>query len=144
MQKNYRQRDGRGCLAGKCRFSELLTQNFWKRPSESTILTNSLDDSHICWDLGISVLISEKAMAPHSSTLAWKIPWTEESVRLQSMGSLRVCHDWATSLSLFTFIRWRRKRQPTPMFLPRKSQGRGSLVGCRPWGCTELYTTEAT
>ena len=38
-------------------------------------------------------------MAPHSSTLAWKIPWTEESGRLQSMGSLRVGHDWATSLS---------------------------------------------
>ena len=44
----------------------------------------------------------EKAMAPHSSTLAWKIPWTEEPGRLQSMGSLRVRHDWATSLSLFT------------------------------------------
>ena len=38
-------------------------------------------------------------MAPHSSTLAWKIPWTEEPRRLQSMGSLRVGHDWATSLS---------------------------------------------
>ena len=42
-------------------------------------------------------------MAPHSSTLAWKIPWMEEPGRLQSMGSLRVGHDWATSLSLFTF-----------------------------------------
>ena len=41
----------------------------------------------------------EKAMAPHSSTLAWKIPWTEEPGRLQSMGSQRVGHDWATSLS---------------------------------------------
>ena len=46
---------------------------------------------------------TEKAMAPHSSTLAWKIPWTEEPGRLQSMGSLRVGLDWATSLSLFTF-----------------------------------------
>ena len=46
----------------------------------------------------------EKAMAPHSSTLAWKIPWMEEPGRLQSMGSLRVRHDWATSFSLFTFI----------------------------------------
>ena len=55
----------------------------------------------------------EKAMAPHSSTLAWKIPWTEEPGRLQSMGSPRVGHDWATSLSLFTFIHWRRKWQPT-------------------------------
>ena len=44
--------------------------------------------------------ISEKAMAPHSSTLAWKIPWMEEPGRLQSMGSLRVGHDWATLLSL--------------------------------------------
>ena len=42
----------------------------------------------------------EKAMAPHSSTLAWKIPWTEEPGRLQSMGSHRIGHDWATSLSL--------------------------------------------
>ena len=42
---------------------------------------------------------SEKAMAPHSSTFAWKIPWTKEPGRLQSMGSLRVGHDWATSLS---------------------------------------------
>ena len=46
---------------------------------------------------------SEKAMAPHSSTLAWKITWTEEPGRLQSMGSLRVGYHWATSLSLFTF-----------------------------------------
>ena len=54
----------------------------------------------------------EKALAPHSSTLAWKIPWTEEPGRLQSMGSLRVRHDWATSLSLFTFMHWSRKWQP--------------------------------
>ena len=73
-------------------------------------------------------------MAPHSSILAWKIPWTEEPGRLQSMGSLRVGHDWATSFSLFTFMHWRRKWQPTPVFLPGESQGRGSLVGCRLWG----------
>ena len=52
---------------------------------------------------------SEKAIATHSSTLAWKIPWMEEPGRLQSMGSLRVGHDWVTSLSLFTFMHWRRK-----------------------------------
>ena len=46
----------------------------------------------------------EKEMAIHSSTLAWKIPWTEEHDRLQSMGSQRVGHDLVTSLSLFTFI----------------------------------------
>ena len=68
---------------------------------------------------------SEKAMAPHSSTLAWKTPWTEEPSRLRSMGSLRVGHDSATSLSLFTFMHWRRKWQPTPVFLSGESQGRG-------------------
>ena len=83
-------------------------------------------------------------MAPHSNTLAWKISWTEEPGRLQSMGSLRIGHDWATSLSLFTFRHWRRKWQPTPMFLPGKSQGWWSLVGCHLWGRTESYTTEAT
>ena len=69
-------------------------------------------------------------MAPHSSTLAWKIPWMEEPGGLQSMGSLRVGHDWVTSLSLSTFMHWRRKWQPTPVFLPGESQGQGSLVGC--------------
>ena len=83
-------------------------------------------------------------MAPHSSTLAWKIPWMEEPGRLQSMGSWRVRHDWATSLSLFSFMHWRRKWQPTPVFLPGEYQGRGSLLGCRLWGCTESDTTEAT
>ena len=82
----------------------------------------------------------EKAMAPHSSTLAWKIPWTEEPDRLQSMGSLRVGHNWATSLSLFTFMHWRRQWQPTPVFLPGESQGRGSRL----WGHTESDTTEST
>ena len=77
-------------------------------------------------------------MATYSSPLAWKIPWTEEPGRLQCMGSLRVGHDWATSFSLFTFMHWRRKWQPTPVFLPEKSQGRGSLVGCRLWGWTQL------
>ena len=86
----------------------------------------------------------EKAMAPYSSTPAWKIPWTEEPGRLQSMGSPRVRHDWATSLSLFTFMHWRRKWQPTPVFLPGESQGWESLVGCCLWGRTESDTTEAT
>ena len=142
-------------------------------------------------------------MAPHSSTLTWKIPWTEEPGGLQSMGSLKVGHNgaislscigegngtplqycclenpmdgdgtplqcsclenpmdggawWAAvhgiaksrtrpsdSLSLFTFMHWRRKWQPTPVFLPGESQGRGSLVGCRLWGHTESDMTEAT
>ena len=87
---------------------------------------------------------TEKAMAPHSSTLAWKIPWMEEPGRLQSMGLLRVGQDWASSLSLFTFMHWRRKWQPIPVFLPGASQGRGSLVGCHLWGRAESDTTEAT
>ena len=76
-------------------------------------------------------------MANHSSTFAWKIPWTEWPGRLQSMGLRRVGHDRATSLSLFTFMHWR-KWQPTPVFLPGESQGRRSLVGSRLWGRTEL------
>ena len=68
--------------------------------------------------------LTEKAMATHSSTLAWELPRTEEPGGLQSMGSLRVGHDWANSLSLSTFMHWRRKWQPTPVFLPGESQGR--------------------
>ena len=59
-------------------------------------------------------------------------------------GSLRVRHDWVTSLSLFTFMHWRRKWQPTPVFLPRESQGQGILVGCRLWGRTGSDMTEVT
>ena len=73
-----------------------------------------------------------------------EIPWTEEPGRVRSMGLLRVRHDWATSLWLFTFMHWRRKWQPTPVFLPGESQGRGSPVGCHLWGRTESDTTEAT
>ena len=86
----------------------------------------------------------EKAMAPDFSTLAWRIPWMEEPGRLQSMGSRRVRYNWATSLSLFTFMHWRRKWQPTPVFFPGESQEWGSLVGCRLWGRTESDTTDAT
>ena len=82
-------------------------------------------------------------MTPHSSTLAWKIPWMEELGGLQFMGSLRVGHDCATSLSLFTFMHWRRKWQATPVFLPGESQGWGSLMGCRLWGRTKSDMTEA-
>ena len=57
---------------------------------------------------------------------------------LQSMGSQRVGQDRVTSLSLFTFMHWRRKWQPAPVLLPEESQGWGSLVGCHLWGCTWL------
>ena len=74
-------------------------------------------------------------MAPHSSILAWRMPWMEEPGRLQSMGLWRVRHDSATSLSLFTFMHWRMKWQPTPAFLPGESQGWRSMMGFCLWGC---------
>ena len=86
--------------------------------------------------------VSGEGSGTHSSALAWKIPWTEEPGGLQSMGSRRVRHDWVTSLSLFSFMPWRRQWQPTPVFLPEGAQGRGSLAGCRLWGRTESGTTE--
>ena len=86
---------------------------------------------------------SKKAMAPYSSTLAWKIPWTKESgVAVPGVAASR------TRLSSFAFTfhfhHWRRKWQPTPVFLPGESQGRGSLVGCPLWGRTESDTTKVT
>ena len=80
-------------------------------------------------------------MATHSSALAWKIPWIEEPGGLQSMVSLS-----RTRLGdfTFTFMHWRRKWQPTPVFLPGESQGRWGRVGWRLWGHTESHTTEVT
>ena len=111
----------------------------WLRSQQESV--NKMEKGGFCCTLRETV---EKAMAPHSSTLAWKIPWTEEPGGLQSMGLLGVRHDWVTSLSVFTFMHWRRKWQPTPVFLPGESQGWGSLVGCRPWGRTDSDMTEAT
>ena len=109
-----------------------------------TSITHNLLFVYIMYLLHMFMHFSEKAMAPHSSTLAWKISWMEEPGRLQSMRSLRVGHGWATSLSFFTFMLWRRKCQPTPVFLPGESQGWGSLVGCCLWGHAESDTTEVT
>ena len=90
------------------------------------------------------LLVTEKAMAPHSSTLAWKIPCKEEPGRLQSMGSRRVGHLLSDFTFTFHFMNWRRKGQPTPVFLPGESQGPGSLVGCCLRGRTESDTAEVT
>ena len=111
---------------------------FWVLVLECLVSLHRAVQLQLLWS-GISLI-------PRMSTfiLAWKIPWTEEPGRVQSMGSLRVERDWATSLSLFTFMHWKRKWQPTPVFLPGESQGRESLVGCRLWGRTESDTTEAT
>ena len=69
----------------------------------------------------VRTLVGEGNGTPLQYSLAWKIPWTEEPDGLQSMGLLRVGHDSATSLSLFTFMHWRGKWQPTPVFLPGES-----------------------
>ena len=131
-----------------CNFFQLL--HYISCTLFSIVFTNFVWESRFFCSQSASFYIwpfalpQEKAMAAHSSTLAWKTPWTEEPGRLQSMGSLRVWHNWATSLSLFTFMLWRRKWQPTPVFLPGESQGWGSLVGCCLWDHTELDTTEVT
>ena len=128
-----------GCLLrrnpkGRRRAQLLVLSSFWpatllrlngKKFSTLTAQRNVLiRESHR--KAGYCGELSEKAMAPHSSTLAWKIPWTEEPGGLQSMGSRRVGHDWATLLLLFTVMHWRRKWQPTPVFLPGEFQGRGA------------------
>ena len=118
---------------------KLTDREAWQTPVHGVTNSRTRLSEHILnlWSVNCCL------RAPHSSTLAWKILWTEELGGLQSMGSLRVRHDWATSLSLFTFMHWR-KWHPTPVFLPGESQGRGSLVGCRLWGRTELDMTEVT
>ena len=75
------------------------------------------------------MLESEKSMAPHSSTLAWKIPWMEEPGRLQSMVSLRVGHDWATSLSLFNFHALEKEMATHSSILAWRIRGTGEPVG---------------
>ena len=81
-------------------------------------------------------------MAPHFSTLAWKIPWMEEPRRLQSTGSLRV------GLSDFTFTfhfhALEKEMATHSRVLAWRIQGWGSLVGCRLWGRTESDMTEVT
>ena len=86
----------------------------------------------------------EKGMATHSNILAWRILWTEELGRLQSMQSQQES-DTTERLSLIPDIKEecrRRQWHPTPVLLPRKSHGLRSLVGCSPWGQEESDVTE--
>ena len=92
----------------------------------------------------ISLFTRRRQWHPTPVLLPGKITWTEEPGGLQSMGLLRVGHNWATLFSLFTFMYWRRKWQPTPVFLPGESQGWGSLVGFHLLDCTESDMTEVT
>ena len=82
----------------------------------------------------------EKEVATHSSTLAWKIPWNGGAWWATVHGVAKS----QTRLSDFTFMHWKRKWQPTPVFLPGESQGQRSLVGCCLWGHTYLDMAEAT
>ena len=128
-----------GCILSPCLFNlyaEYVMRNAGLEEAQAGIMNAGRNINNLRY-------AAEKAMATHSSTLAWKIPGIAESGRLQSMGSRRVGHDWATSLSLFAFMHWRRKWQPTPVFLPGESQGWQSLVGCHLWGRTESDMTEA-
>ena len=87
--------------------------------------------------------IQEKAMAPHSSTFAWKIPWLEEPGRLQSMGSEE--SDTTERLhSHFSFHALEKEVATHSSVLAWRIPGTGNLVGCRLWGRTESDTTEAT
>ena len=111
----------------------------------------------------LQYFIMEKVMAPHSSTPAWKIPWTEDPGGCSPWGrkesdttdrladSTHFIITVEVFLSIFLKIKndifihkRRKKRQPTPVFLPRESCGQRSLVGCCLWGRTESDTTEET
>ena len=135
-----------GDLPSKTNFSEVEINLNWEQSRKLVAVCFfclGINKMYMLLTILMHVL-KQKALAPCSSTLAWKIPWTEEPGGLQTMGSLRVGYDWATSLSLFTCMHWIRQWQPTPVFLPGESQGRGSLVGCHLWGRTELDTTEVS
>ena len=85
-------------------------------------------------------------MAPHSSTFAWKIPWTEEPGKLQFMGLLD--SDTTERLHFHFSLSCTGEGNGNPLqcscLETGKTQGRGSLVGCHLWGRTESDTTEAT
>ena len=82
-------------------------------------------------------------MAPHSSTLAWKIPWAEDPGRLQSMGSLGVGHDFTFTFT-FHFPALKKEMATHSSVLAWRIPGTRSLVGCHLWCRTESDTTEAT
>ena len=130
--------------------------SFWlTHPHPLTLVT--IKERMLIWDLFCPIKKLFVSYYWFVRDLDWRRQWRPTPVLLpgKSHGGRRslvgrspwgrwVGQDWATSLSLFTFMHWRRKWQPTPVFLPGESQGWGSLVGCRLWGCTESDTTEVT
>ena len=96
----------------------------------------SLREKEVCLRL--------KALAIHSSTLAWKIPWMEDPVGYSPWGREESDTTEQLHFHFFTFIHWRRTWQPTPVFLLGEFQGWGNLVGCCLWDCTESDMTDVT
>ena len=131
--------EGPGAILSLKTFLSFIRLHWWLRWKVSAY---NVGDQGSIPELASS--LREGKWQPTPVSWAWKISWAEEPGGLQSMGSLGVRHDWMTSLSLFTFMHWRRKWQPTPVFLPGESQGQGSLVGCHLWGRRESDTTEPT
>ena len=124
--------------------SNMLSASFFLPASSGTPIIMTFPLMSLTVFLGGFILSYGEGNGTPLQYSCLEIPWMEEPGGLQSLGSLRVGHNWATSLSLFTFRHWRRKWQPTPVFLPGESQGQRSLMGCRLWGRTESDTTEAT
>ena len=133
----------------------ICTDDFHFRFLSENVL-HSVIQKH-CWKKGDTVLIFSHCLCFWFMDTPKICIWTRpsENCKLRSNWykcffwspkplALRVGHDWATSLSIFTFMHWRRQWQPTPVFLPGESQGWGSLVGCCLWGRAESDTTEVT
>ena len=122
----------------------------------------SYEGSLYCWAIKRNEVLKYTATdKPWKHYTQWKKPVTNDNIFRGSVymkcpkrqlcgnrewisGCLGLWEGNGTPLSLFSFMHWRRKWQPTPVFLPGESQGPWSLVGCRLWGCTESDTTEAT
>ena len=121
-----------------------LDYSSWKRYAWLSTATSVL-----CWSRLFFLKTLRSAEYRHLGPMLWMLRHVSQLPGaspdpLPLLTHIYTYHDWATSLSLFTFMHWRRKWQPTPVFLPGESQGRGSLVGCRLWGRAESDTTEAT
>ena len=116
----------------------------WSHHFVANIWGNSGNSGKLYFGGGVLIALPEKAMAPHSSTLAWKIPWMEEPGRLQSMGATKS----RTRLSDFTFtfhFHALEKEMATHSSVlawrsPEKAEPGGLLL----WGRTESETTEVT
>ena len=107
---------------------------------QTTMQFHHKDPSFECF----IVIVWRRQWQPSPVLLPAKSHGQRSLVGRSPWGPRRVGYDWATWLSLFTFMHWRRKWQLTPVFLPGESQGWQSLVGSCLWGHTESDTTEVT